>query len=270
MSGDAMELVKFVCVAHPHAAGRSDSALTIHHGAWAYCDSPADAGHDRVASGGIPLDRPDGRREAGPLTRLGPPPAAAAVPRLAARRDGSRPDRLAVLVIQVTDRPAGQRASDTFSRGGPSARGLLGRPVARRTALKSRIREQHGLPERVLVVEDDPDTRRMLVSAIADEGYEAIPALDGQHALRTALAVEPSAIVLDLMLPGVSGEEFARAYHEQSHLDAPIVVVSAKHDAAAIGKGIGARAVLPKPLDIADFVAQLKATIRASHEGASA
>lgn len=127
-----------------------------------------------------------------------------------------------------------------------------------------KIRERRGRPARVLVVEDDADTRRMLVSAIADEGYEAIPALDGQHALRTALAVEPTAIVLDLMLPGVTGEEFARAYHEQSHADAPIVVVSAKHDAVAIGKDIGARAVLPKPLDIAEFMALLRTTIQAS------
>jgi DNA-binding response OmpR family regulator len=136
--------------------------------------------------------------------------------------------------------------------------------------VKNKIREQSGLPERVLVVEDDADTRRMLVSAIADEGYEPIPALDGRHALRTALAVEPSAIVLDLMLPGVTGEEFARAYHEQSPADAPIVVVSARRDAEAIGRKIGARAVLPKPLDIGELVAQLRATIHANHEAASA
>jgi DNA-binding response OmpR family regulator len=136
--------------------------------------------------------------------------------------------------------------------------------------MKNKIRERRGLPERVLVVEDDADTRRMLVSAIADEGYEPIPALDGRHALRTALAVEPSAIVLDLMLPGVSGEEFARAYHQQSRADAPIVVVSAKRNAEAIGRDIGARAVLSKPLDIAELVAQLQATIRASHGAAPA
>jgi DNA-binding response OmpR family regulator len=133
--------------------------------------------------------------------------------------------------------------------------------------LKNTIRERSGLPQRVLVVEDDPDTRRMLVSAVADEGYEPIAALDGQHALRTALAIEPSAIVLDLMLPVVSGEEFARAYHQQSRADAPIVVVSAKHDAERIGKRIGAAAVLPKPLDIAEFAAKLRSTIRASHTG---
>jgi DNA-binding response OmpR family regulator len=68
----------------------------------------------------------------------------------------------------------------------------------------------------------------------------------------------------------VTGEEFARAYHAQSRADAPIVVVSAKHDAVAIGKDIGARAVLPKPLDIAEFIAQLKATIQASRGAAPA
>lgn len=136
--------------------------------------------------------------------------------------------------------------------------------------MKRTIRVRQHLPERVLVVEDDPDTRRMLVSAIADEGFEPIPALDGRHALRTALAVEPSAIVLDLMLPGVSGEEFARRYHEQTKADAPIVVVSARPDAEAVGRSIGARAVLPKPLDIAVLLARLHTTIAASHHAAPA
>ena len=124
--------------------------------------------------------------------------------------------------------------------------------------MKERQRKRKGLPERILVVEDDEDTRKMLVSAIAEEGFEPISALDGDHALRTALAVEPSAIVLDLMLPEHDGEEFANEYHRQSRLNAPIVVVSAKHDAAAVGKRIGARAVFPKPLDLAAFTLGLR------------
>jgi two-component system OmpR family response regulator len=133
--------------------------------------------------------------------------------------------------------------------------------------LKERQRKRKGLPERVLVVEDDEDTRKMLVSAIAEEGFEAIPALDGQHALRTALAVEPSAIVLDLMLPGTDGAEFAREYHEQTHRDPPIVVVSARHDAEAVGKRIGARAVVTKPFDLDQLMAMLRTAMhpRAAH-----
>jgi len=136
--------------------------------------------------------------------------------------------------------------------------------------LKRSVRIRRGLPERVLVVEDDADTRLMLVSAIADEGFEPIPALDGQHALRTALAVEPSAIVLDLMLPEVNGEEFVRAYRAQSDVVAPIVVVSAHRDAEAVGNRVGAWAVLPKPLDISELLARLKATIRSRHVAAPA
>src|SRR5205085_10224839 len=78
------------------------------------------------------------------------------------------------------------------------------------SVLKSRSREERGRPERVLVVEDDADPRGMLVSVIADEGFEPIPALDGQHARRTARAIEPRAIVLDLGLPDLDGEAFAR------------------------------------------------------------
>ena len=127
--------------------------------------------------------------------------------------------------------------------------------------MKNRLRKRKGLPERVLVVEDDDDTRKLLVSAISEEGFEAIPALDGDHALRTALAVEPNAIVLDLMLPGTDGAEFARAYHEQSHADPPIVVLSARHDAQAVGKRIGARAVMPKPFDVDQLMAMLRAAM---------
>lgn len=132
--------------------------------------------------------------------------------------------------------------------------------------MKSAERAAQGLPERVLVVEDDPDTRRMLVAVIADEGFEPIPALDGEHALRTAIAIEPSAIVLDLMLPGTNGQEFVDAYRQHKAAESPIVVVSARQDAQIVAKQIGAREVVPKPLDIDEFGARLRATIEARGE----
>jgi len=56
MSGDPMKLVKFVCVATSHADGRSDSALTIHQGMWAFCPAGADhKDHDWQPSDGLPL-----------------------------------------------------------------------------------------------------------------------------------------------------------------------------------------------------------------------
>lgn len=117
-------------------------------------------------------------------------------------------------------------------------------------------------PRRVLVVEDDSDTRRMLVTAITDAGYVAVPALDGRHALRTAIALEPSAIVLDLMLPEMAGDEFVRAYRAQTaDRGAPIVVLSARRDGAEVAKRIGARDFLAKPVDVDDLVHRVAASI---------
>jgi DNA-binding response OmpR family regulator len=127
----------------------------------------------------------------------------------------------------------------------------------------SEIRDPRPAAPRVLVVEDDADTRRLLVTALAQEGYEPIPALDGYHALRTALVAQPSAIVLDLMLPELDGEEFVRAYREQLRALAPIVVVSARHDAERVGAAIGARAVVRKPFQVQDLVAHVAASLQA-------
>jgi len=53
-------LIEFVCIAaahRPRHQGEHPSTVTVHNGRWAYCDSPADDGHDWVTSGGVPLDR---------------------------------------------------------------------------------------------------------------------------------------------------------------------------------------------------------------------
>jgi hypothetical protein len=56
VTADAMKLVKFVCVASAHANARSEAALTIHDGAWAFCPTGADAeGHEWQPSDGLPL-----------------------------------------------------------------------------------------------------------------------------------------------------------------------------------------------------------------------
>ncbi len=117
---------------------------------------------------------------------------------------------------------------------------------------------------RVLVVEDDPDTRQLLVAALTEGGYDPIPALDGRHALRTALATDPSLIVLDLMLPEADGAEFVREYHEhvRSARSTPIVVVSARHDADEVARSIGAQACIRKPFEVGQLVERVGAVIR--------
>jgi len=83
MSGDAMKLVRFVCAAKAHAGGRSDAALTIHDGAWAFCPAGSDAkDHQWEPSDGLPIAEAMRftPRDAGSLAPGASAPAAAVGP----------------------------------------------------------------------------------------------------------------------------------------------------------------------------------------------
>src|SRR5512137_2265171 len=86
--------------------------------------------------------------------------------------------------------------------GGPSP--AMGGPMDRiaRTDVAPRT------AKRVLVVEDDHDTRELLVEALRMEGYEVAAAPDGVQGLEHARRVQPHVILLDLMMPVMSGWEF--------------------------------------------------------------
>lgn len=109
---------------------------------------------------------------------------------------------------------------------------------------------------RVLVVEDDDDTRELLQLALHQAGHDTISALDGQHALRLAVVSHPDVVVLDLGLPNMSGAEFIANWRE--HLGdqcAPIVVISGRPDVMKVANDLGARAAFKKPFDVEALVA---------------
>ena len=83
------------------------------------------------------------------------------------------------------------------------------------------------------MIEDDPDGRRLIVEALTERGIDVIAAVDWLHALRTALAVSPSVVVLDLALPEMDGATFAQQWRERypEARGVPVVVVSGKSDA---------------------------------------
>ncbi len=102
--------------------------------------------------------------------------------------------------------------------------------------------------KRVLVVDDDSSIRELLHAALLEEGYEVVPATDGQDALSIIERWKPDVIVLDLMMPVMDGWTFARRLRER--YDIPIVALSAVTDLARHAKGLGARDVIAKPFDL--------------------
>ncbi len=114
----------------------------------------------------------------------------------------------------------------------------------------------------ILVIEDDPDLLLMLATALELEGQEVMTAANGVEAFRLAQLHPPALIVLDLMLPVMSGEDFRKAQLANEALkDIPVLVVSARHDAPTIAERIRAVGCMTKPVDLEMFGALVKALV---------
>ena len=108
----------------------------------------------------------------------------------------------------------------------------------------------------VLIVEDDPDVREMLAALLVSEGFHAVAAEDGLEALHLLRAVRhrapqiPCLILLDLMMPRLSGNEFRRAQLGDPTVAAvPVAVMSGAVDIEQRAQALGAVATLAKPID---------------------
>jgi DNA-binding response OmpR family regulator len=114
----------------------------------------------------------------------------------------------------------------------------------------------------VLVVDDERKIRDLVRSYLEREGYAVLQADTGQRALEVASRAEPDLVVLDLMLPDLSGEEVARSLRENSAV--PIIMLTAKssEDDRVAGLRIGADDYLVKPFSPRELVARVQAVLR--------
>ena len=116
---------------------------------------------------------------------------------------------------------------------------------------------------RLLVVDDDPNIRRMIVAALRRDGYEFLEAPNGRDALDLMRERHPDVVVLDLMMPVLSGWDVLQERERDPELSRiPVIVVSANRDPAlvtAVDKGICA--FLPKPFDIGALSALVRSCL---------
>jgi CheY-like chemotaxis protein len=102
----------------------------------------------------------------------------------------------------------------------------------------------------ILIVEDDPDSRTMLTLTLEYAGLNVVTATNGVEAFNVARAHHPCVILLDLMMPTMTGEEFRKAQLANADIrKIPVVVVSAHHDAPRIARRMRASGCLAKPID---------------------
>ena len=114
----------------------------------------------------------------------------------------------------------------------------------------------------ILVVEDDQDINNLLCRILTGAGYDCRPAYSGSEAALWAEQYDYDLVLLDLMLPGLTGEEFIARMRKKKTM--PILVLSAKaglEDRVNVLK-LGADDFIPKPFDNAEVLARVEAQLR--------
>jgi DNA-binding response OmpR family regulator len=116
---------------------------------------------------------------------------------------------------------------------------------------------------RILVVEDDQTLRDVIAEALREDGYAVETTDDGLAALELARGWRPALVILDLMMPHMSGQEFAEAVRRMDGLASiPIIVVSASRAADEVGPRLGATAAFHKPFDLFELTEQVNGLLR--------
>lgn len=115
---------------------------------------------------------------------------------------------------------------------------------------------------KILIVEDEKKIARFLELELKHEGYEVICAYDGREGLDAALSGKPDLLILDLMLPLLSGIEVCRRLRQTS--DMPVIMLTAKDDVSdkVMGLDMGADDYMTKPFAIEELLARIRVALK--------
>ena len=118
------------------------------------------------------------------------------------------------------------------------------------------------MAKKILVVDDKSELRTLLKSYLTQEGFSVVTAGDGQEALFVARHEKPNLIILDLMMPEMSGYDFMRAYGREA--DTPIILLTARIDEndKVLGLELGADDYVTKPFSPRELTARVRAVLR--------
>ena len=125
------------------------------------------------------------------------------------------------------------------------------------------------LEETVLLVDDDAALLEVMSIVLSSEGYRVVTAMDGQEALKEVGREKLDLVILDIMLPKMSGFEVLKKIREKS--DVPVVMLTAKSQSVdkVVGLELGADDYITKPFSLREFRSRVRAALRRAAMGRS-
>ncbi|MGF1527965.1 MAG: response regulator [Candidatus Competibacterales bacterium] len=116
--------------------------------------------------------------------------------------------------------------------------------------------------QRILIVDDDPRICRLLARYLANEGFDARTASNGEDMHRQLVAARPHLVIMDLVLPEEDG--FTLTREVQNHYDIPVIMLTGKDDTVekVVGLELGADDYITKPFDQRELLARVRVVLR--------
>lgn len=129
--------------------------------------------------------------------------------------------------------------------------------------------EKKSLPKKILVVDDNRDSRELVVKVLKNKGYQMVEASDGEEAIEKAMAERPNLILLDLSIPKIDGYEVCRRLKSQDAFkDIPVVALTAHAMRGDREKTleVGFEGYISKPINIRELPEQVKSYLKGKWE----